>query len=184
MSRKLRSASAEPVSEPIPETIPDTIPVEPASADAIPTEWAMSVWIDKHGNRYYFKESEMVPDNPAWRDLINAIVTPPKPPLRPVGRFWIHRHANKDNPIWFDDEQLVDEAVKLTNFRGSPEDAAKTLGFNAGWFVVESVAYEEDGVEFIKNEPVEDDKGQWYPATDEEIAAALAEMAKSSETTH
>ncbi|MBQ1528446.1 hypothetical protein IIZ77_02240, partial [Candidatus Saccharibacteria bacterium] len=143
---------------------------------------AMSVWVDKHGNRYYFKEDEMIPDNPQWNALISAIITPPEPPLRQVDRFWVHQAVNSDDPIWFDDEQLVDEVAKLIHIDVPPEEAAEKLGFKAGWFVVKSITYQRpDGSTFIKNEPVEDDKGQWYPATEAEIASALvakAELAK------
>ena len=100
----------KPVSEPIPGTTPAT-PVED-----IPTEWAMSVWVDKHGNRYYFKEDDMSPDNPQWCDLINAIIAPPKPALRPVDRFWIHQNVNPDDPVYFDDDQIVDEAKTRIHF--------------------------------------------------------------------
>lgn len=170
MARQLRSASAKPAN-----TIPNTVPATPV--DDIPTEWAMSVWVDKHGNRYYFKEEEMVPENPAWHDLISAIITPPKPALRPVDRFWIHQNANPKDPVYFDDDQIVAEAATRIRFELTPEEAAEKLGYRAEWYVVEPITYEDDGVEFIKNEPVEEDD-HWFPATEEEIATALAEKAE------
>ncbi len=160
----------------MPGTLPKTTPALPAETDDI--EQAYAMFIDVEGNPREFKREELCAENKDWMNFITPMVTPRKPKLRPVDRFWIHGSVSKDDPVWFDDTQIVAEAARLTNFKVTPEEAAKKLGFKAEWYVVEPVTYQNpDGTKFIKNEPVEDDKHQWYPATEEEIAAALAEKA-------
>ncbi len=163
----------------MPKTLPPTTPAHAEEIDDV-EEWAYALFVSTKGNRREFKREEMCAENKGFVDFVTPMTTPRKPKLRLVDRFWIHSSVSKDDPVWFDDAQIVGEAARLTNFKVTPEEAAKKLGFKAEWYVVEPVTYQNpDGSKFVKYEPVEDDKHQWYPATDEEIAAALAEKGKA-----
>lgn len=142
---------------------------------ANPSKYVFALFIDKDGNRSEFSAHDIQFDNPKWRDAVEPTLEDPKSKLRPAGRFWVHKDADPVSPIYFDDEQLIEQAEKLTHVKLKPEEAAKRLGFTDKWFVVEAVTYKDDKGEFVKHEPVEQD-GHWFEATEEEIQFALDNM--------
>ncbi len=143
---------------------------------ADPSLYVFALFIDKDGNRSEFSAQDIHFDNEKWRDAVEPTLEDPKSKLRPAGRFWVHKDADPVSPIYFDDDQLIEQAEKLTHVKLEPEEAAKRLGFTDKWFVVEAVTCKDDkGGEFVKYEPVEQD-GHWFEADGDEIAYAIEKM--------
>ena len=136
---------------------------QPRSLRDASSEIAVVDFTYKDGSRKSFPGSRVNCKDEEWMSTVYpTVVVPPRTP----GRFWIHKAADKNHPNFFSDEELKVRAKNTLGVSQKLEAAAKKLGFEEMWFIVD-----EDG------EPIEE-HGKWFPATEEEIAIAKDPSAK------